>query len=388
MKNKTKYLVIYHNEDADGLVSASIIFNNLIGFNTNNTNDIIKSNITNISNFLNCNIDIKQYNDDNVTVDLFGTYYSQLSTILNTYNINEFVDILYKKYDQIIMTDISFNETNVMKSLFNKFGINFTWFDHHAPIIKASISEDFNCIPGIRDIRTSAIGLTYSYFEYKDNNVLETFEDKIQNYMPIMLCQLAGYDSYNWEFHNQSFDSCYIMTRGFEYETNLDIIKCIIFIRDYFMNLYGYEENDVKDKIDNYYNKGKDIIEYEDNFWANMIKTSGDSSFVIDGKNGPERKTMVLFMSGKTRSIYFKSLIGTDIKNVAVFKKIPNVDIKDRKAKVWNISVYNVNIEDDKVFHVGNYLKKTYKTAGGHAGAGGSTVSNYQFNKIMKTHKI
>lgn len=382
------YLLIYHNEDADGLVSASIIFNNLIGAleSTTISNEYIKTHITDIDNFLNCNINIKQYKDNNITIDVFGTAYNELNNIINKYSITEFVNILFEKYDNIIMTDISFNETKVMKRLFNKFNNNFIWFDHHAPIIKQSIKDNFNCIPGIRDTRTSAIGLVYSFFEY-NNNVLEHFEDKIQKYMPPFLQQLAGYDSYNWNFHNQPFDMCYTMTRGFEYCTKLNIINCILFIKDFFNNMYGYENNDIQGTLNNYYNKGKDIIEYENNFWSDIIKRDGDDTFVLDGKYGPERKTIVLFMYGKTRSIYFKSLIGTDIKNAVVFKRIPKVDISNRKAKVWNVSLYNINVEDDKLFHVGEYAKKKYK-GGGHAGSAGFNLTNSQFNKIMKTHKI
>ena len=89
-------------------------------------------------------------------------------------------------------------------------------------------------------------------------------------------------------------------------------------------------------------------------------------------------------MQGKTCSTFFKSLIDTDIRNVAVFKRVPN----PQSDKTWNVSVYNVRREDDEVFHVGNYLKKRYKFAGGHAGAAGFVVTNTQFNKIFKTHKL
>ena len=89
-------------------------------------------------------------------------------------------------------------------------------------------------------------------------------------------------------------------------------------------------------------------------------------------------------MQGKTCSTYFKSLINTDIKNAVVFKRVQNT--KDNK--VWTASVYNIRREDDEEFNVGMYLKKRYKYAGGHRGAGGFSITNAQFNKIFKTHKI
>lgn len=354
---KKKYLIIYHKEDADGLVSAAIIFNYIL-------------------------YKLHNGDDNTIVIDTFGATYNELTAMINQYgaaNKGMIVDILYHQYDCIFMTDISFNESEVMKLLYNKFKDSFVWIDHHFPIIHTSYKEKFDNIPGKRDTRTSAIGLSYIYC-YGDD-MFKQLDEQIKE-IPVIFKQLAGYDSFNWEYHGCTFEECYNVNKGFEYLTKLDFdiilikVKNILSSRDNTSLLYNIKND--------YYDKGKEIAEYEDEHWNNIIKTSGDDTFVIDGKYGPERKTLVLVMQGKTCSTYFKSLINTDIKNVVVFKRVPN----PKDNKVWTASVYNIRREDDEEFNVGMYLKKRYKYAGGHRGCGGFSATNTQFNKIFKTHKI
>lgn len=354
---KKRYLIIYHKEDADGLVSAAIIYNYIL-------------------------YKLHNGDDNTIVIDTFGATYNELTAMINQYgaaNKGMIVDILFHQYDCIFMTDISFNESEVMKLLYNKFKDSFVWIDHHFPIIHTSYKEKFDNIPGKRDTRTSAIGLSYIYC-YGDD-MFKQLDEQIKE-IPVIFKQLAGYDSFNWEYHGCTFEECYNVNKGFEYLTKLDFdiilikVKNILSSRDNTSLLYNIKND--------YYDKGKEIAEYEDEYWNNIIKTSGDDTFVIDGKYGPERKTLVLVMQGKTCSTYFKSLINTDIKNVVVFKRVPN----PKDNKVWTASVYNIRREDDEEFNVGMYLKKRYKYAGGHRGCGGFSTTNTQFNKIFKTHKI
>lgn len=354
---KKRYLIIYHKEDADGLVSAAIIYNYIL-------------------------YKLHNGDDNTIVIDTFGATYNELTAMINQYgaaNKGMIVDILFHQYDCIFMTDISFNESEVMKLLYNKFKDSFVWIDHHFPIIHTSYKEKFDNIPGKRDTRTSAIGLSYIYC-YGDD-MFKQLDEQIKE-IPVIFKQLAGYDSFNWEYHGCTFEECYNVNKGFEYLTKLDFdiilikVKNILSSRDNTSLLYNIKND--------YYDKGKEIAEYEDEYWNNIIKTSGDDTFVIDGKYGPERKTLVLVMQGKTCSTYFKSLINTDIKNVVVFKRVPN----PKDNKVWTASVYNIRREDDEEFNVGMYLKKRYKYAGGHRGCGGFSATNTQFNKIFKTHKI
>lgn len=354
---KKRYLIIYHKEDADGLVSAAIIYNYIL-------------------------YKLHNGDDNTIVIDTFGATYNELTAMINQYgaaNKGMIVDILYHQYDCIFMTDISFNESEVMKLLYNKFKDSFVWIDHHFPVIHTSYKEKFDNIPGKRDTRTSAIGLSYIYC-YGDD-MFKQLDEQIKE-IPVIFKQLAGYDSFNCEYHGCTFEECYNVNKGFEYLTKLDFdiilikVKNILSSRDNISLLYNIKND--------YYDKGKEIAEYEDEYWNNIIKISGDDTFVIDGKYGPERKTLVLVMQGKTCSTYFKSLINTDIKNVVVFKRVPN----PKDNKVWTASVYNIRREDDEEFNVGMYLKKRYKYAGGHRGCGGFSATNTQFNKIFKTHKI
>lgn len=359
---KKKYLIIYHKEDADGLVSAAIIYNYILNKLHNGA-------------------------EDTIVIDTMGTNYTDLTAMINQYGVANkgmMVDLLYHQYDCIFMTDISFNESEVMKLLYNKFKDSFVWIDHHFPIIQSSIKEGFDAIPGKRDKRTSAIGLSYIYCY--GNDMFKTLEDQLKE-IPVLFKQLAGYDSFNWEYHGCTFEECYNVNKGFEYLTKLDLNVIIDKVK-YILSLNNKDDIDFNNQLymlkNSYYDKGKEISEYEDEYWKNIIKTSGDDTFTIDGKYGQERKTLVLVMQGKTCSTFFKSLIDTDIRNVAVFKRVPN----PQSDKTWNVSVYNVRREDDEEFHVGNYLKKRYKLGGGHAGASGASLSNAQFNKIFKTHKL
>ena len=125
------------------------------------------------------------------------------------------------------------------------------------------------------------------------------------------------------------------INKGFEYLTKLDLNVIIDKVK-YILSLNNKDDIDFNNQLymlkNSYYDKGKEITEYEDEYWKNIIQTSGDDTFTIDGKYGPERKTLVLVMQGKTCSTFFKSLIDTDIRNVAVFKRVPN----PQSDKTWN----------------------------------------------------
>ena len=69
-----KYLIIYHNEDNDGLFSMAIIYNYL-------------------------HHELKVPKDD---IRLFGTEYEKLKTVD--------LDEMISSFDTIIMTDVSFND--------------------------------------------------------------------------------------------------------------------------------------------------------------------------------------------------------------------------------------------------------------------------------------
>ena len=61
--------------------------------------------------------------------------------------------------------------------------------------------------------------------------------------------------------------------------------------------------------------------------------------------------------------------------------------LKYNPSGIWNVSLYNINGDYDKVFHCGKYLNQKYG-GGGHAGAAGADLSNEIFNRIMCTKTL
>ena len=88
MENK-KYLIIFHKEDNDGLFSMAIIYNYLT----------------------------HELNVDRKNIDLFGADYNDMGRICNDKGADKknTIDKFMEDYSNIIMTDISFNDANVMK---------------------------------------------------------------------------------------------------------------------------------------------------------------------------------------------------------------------------------------------------------------------------------
>lgn len=102
------------------------------------------------------------------------------------------------EYDQIIMCDISFPK-EVMEALFDKFGSNLIWIDHHVSAIKENGTLD-GCIDvstkinGLRRTDFAACELTWQYFF---SNKIDKFGiSEEQNPMPEVIRLLGLYDSF------------------------------------------------------------------------------------------------------------------------------------------------------------------------------------------------
>lgn len=407
-QTNNKTLVIYHKEDADGLVSAAIVYCYLNGLTTDKIIAGYDHNymIDDIVDDINDKVAEQINNNINTDFKFIGTTYAELSDmLLKNGGTSKLVKHWHEDYNRIIMVDISFNETDVMYSLYKEYGTNFYWFDHHKPIINASYNDKkpFYNIQGFRDTNTSTLMLVYHYFY----GIIKL--DSLQQSMEganILLRALAGYDSWQPEKHNlkveNEFNYAMTITRGFEYMTKLSLPLVVFYIsyaiaEDLSKQLHYYNENinfndkafSVKvGKFYTYYNTEncitiKEIIKYgeiiinnNNILWENAVKQFGDRTFNINGE-----ETCVLFMQTGCNSTVFSFLKSSNTKHVAVFKRIPTANSK----KQWNISLYNVN--DDDNLNIGKYLKDKYN-GGGHCGAGGCTISQSQFNKIMVSHEI
>lgn len=403
-QTNNKTLVLYHKEDADGLVSAAIVFCYLNGL----TSDKIIAGYEHKYMIDDIVDDINNKVIENTITDteFVGTTYAELSDmLLKEGGTNKLVKHWSEKYNRIIMVDISFNEIDVMYYLYKEYGINFYWFDHHKPIINASYNDKkpFYNIQGLRDTNTSALMLVYHYFY--GSIKLDSLQQSMEN-ANILLRALAGYDSWQPEKHNlkieDEFNYAMSITRGFEYMTKLSLKLVVFYIsyaiaEDLSKQLSYYNENInfndkafyvTVDRFYTYYNTencntineiikyGEIIIKNNNILWENAVKQFGDRTFKINNE-----ETCVLFMQTGCNATVFSFLKPSNTKHVAVFKRIPTANNK----KQWNISLYNVN--DDDNLNIGKYLKDKYN-GGGHPGAGGCTISQSQFNKIMTSHEI
>lgn len=327
-----KILIWYHNEDNDGLFSAAICYSYIVHELKISKDNIVLQGMT-------YNLFKEQYPD-----------YESLEVLKNTYS-------------QIMLTDVSFNDVKQMKALKSLFGIKFTWFDHHKPIIDASIKDKFDDVPGWRDTSRSAILNAYRY-------LYDPLDEKYQTHTePFLLRILSAYDSWSYEREKIKFEKARNVNKGVTTHFNLDIEKVIPFVESL---LYG--GIDEKKHIAKFEKLGKQLNAYDDMLAANQLKEYGDFEWHVNG-----RKAVMIMFQGPSGSQMFKTLQGTEIKNGIVLKYLPNGK--------WNISLYNVDRAGDTEIHCGNYLKENYG-GGGHAGAAGAVINATQFTKIMKNKAI
>ena len=324
-----KTLLIYHNEDNDGVCSAAIMLYYLV-------NEMLY-------------IDKKD-------VELFGVNYNMLAALPDTW-----FDEIAEKYGRVIMTDISFNDPNRMLKLKELFGSNFVWVDHHAPIIKESYRLEFDDVNGLRDTKHSAIVNMWRYLY----DPLKT--EKI----PLLFQYLSGWDSFSWEQYDMSFNDVRYVNKAYTKESQLNVDF-------YYNNMSKYLVNNrvhlaVFKEISDMYRIGKRMCDKEDQYYKEMIDNVGDKEWIVDGN----RKTVMIVLYGGSSSLMFQSLQDTEYKNGLVFRRYA-----DGK---WSISLYNINVED--TFDCGAYLKEHYN-GGGHKGAAGACITEEQFVNILKTKSL
>ena len=334
-----KYLLIYHKDDNDGLISGALI-NKWLKFT---------------------------YKED-ADITLCPSTYSELSELWES---GEVANSWNNEYDYIIMTDLSFNEVSAMKYLKNTFKNHFIWIDHHAPAIKASVKEGYGGLEGYRDTNQSAILNVYRYF-YDPLNITRE-----NGTLPNVLRVLSAYDSFSYEREGYTLEYVEAVNLGANstYELNFD--KCTQMLNE--ILYYDYTEYVWKASINNDYilsnleKCGKIIQQYERQKNKKIIADYGDGDWFIENTN---RKCIVLFMQGQTSLIMFDS-VKHIYSNAAVFKRTA--------TGYWTMSLYNTNTNDN--FHCGEYLKEKYK-GGGHSGAAGCTLSESKFLKMLKNKRI
>ena len=344
MENK-KYLILYHKEDNDGLFSMAIIYNYLI----------------------------HELHVDKKNIDLFGADYNDMVRICIDKGDGKknIIEKFMEDYTNIIMTDISFNDSKVMKKLYKKFGNNFCWIDHHAPIIKESFVQKFDSCSGLRDTHRSAILNAYKYF-------YDVFDEQYnaKNKQIELFRILSAWDSFSFEREGYELDYIRNVNEGVNIEYNLkvdDIINLVEWI------IYGKDESfdehcqKITDLIEQLYLNGKKFNTIQDNRYKKLCAEWGEPYKL----NAEGRNALALFMQEQSSSMIFTS-VKDKFTNGIVFKH--------KKDGTWTVSLYNTN-NDDHSFHCGEYLKKNYG-GGGHEGAAGAQITESQFIKILKTKTL
>ena len=329
-----KFLIIYHKEDNDGLFSMAIIFNYLV-----NDMHIKPENIHRLG---------ADYKDMNIISTVRKSGKTELDRILD-------------KYQHIIMTDISFNDFSAIKKIYKKLGHEFVWIDHHAPIIKQSVREKMDKIPGVRDTNRSAILNAYKYtydpFDEQYNNKDEKIE---------LFRILSAFDSWTYEREGYTKDYVFSVNTAVINRFQLQPEKIIQFV-----NLVLQSDNQ-KDIISKFSESGK---EFNDNYYNINHKIVEDYAEIWNLKY-VDKTALVIFQSGQTSSMWFEPFAD---------KADCGLVFKHLNDGSWGVSLYNTS--DDSDFHCGNYLKEHYG-GGGHAGAAGCQLSQDQFIDILKNKTL
>ena len=338
MENNNKYLIIYHSEDNDGCCSSAIIKYYLV-------NELCAQ-------------------EKNIT--LFGANYAILSNVANNgfYYIDKYgCEINLFDFDYLIMTDVSFNDFEMMKVIYDQYGFNFIWIDHHAPIINESIKQKYDIlINGVRDPHRSALLNAYKY-------CYDPFDTEYLNgNAPYILRILSAWDSFTFEQEEIDFEFARRVNMGF---TSWFQLKPKIWYEE-MKNLLSNKENIYKPYLNRTFNDGSLEADSYDERNEKIIKNFGMSGFSVNG-----RPAMLLFMSEGTSSLIFKSVSDT-YKNGICAKTSPTGNII--------ISLYNTD-RNDHSFHCGTYLHDNYG-GGGHEGAAGCTITIEQFTKILTTKTL
>ena len=329
-------LIIYHFEDNDGVCSCALIKNELV-------------------------------NSGEKEIDLLGSNYASLDKLMQDNDFDEY----FGKYDRVYMTDVSFNDWTYMKKLHDKFGENFIWFDHHAPIIADSHKYGFDDAPGYRDTTMSAILCVYHYY---------AGEEYDWDTAPTLLRLLSAWDCWSWVREGIGEEFIRAFNAGVTAISELSVNYFFDNIGAFLMpgsqsKWYHYPtdgEPYVRNFIEKFLVTGTDIIRRQDRAAEVLVLDYGEQGWKVDG----EENAVMIVTSGPTNSQMFK----------CVKDKLEHgICFKHTKEGKWLVSLYNTR--NDITFDCGAYLRKKYG-GGGHVGAAGCTLDNEQFYKVIKEKSL
>lgn len=311
-----KYLIVYHQEDNDGVLSAAIAADYLL-----NEKEI-----------------------DRKEIDFYPANYNKLSEQFKT---KKSVREYFGTYDNVIFTDISFNDPAMMEEVNDV--THLIWVDHHKPIIDEMNKRNFDEVHGVRDWSKSAILNMWQYLYDPFNTVY------LDGNAPILLRYLSAWDSFSYEREGLTLEQCMIINEAVNFEFQLNLEK---FIEN--IGLFLETENEYDGSFIILYEEGEKIVRQKEESDRRFVEKCGEDGWSV----GNSRTAIACVSSGQTSSVMFKS-VADKYQNAIVFKREANGN--------WVISLYN--IKEDHSFHCGKYLKENYG-GGGHEGAAGCTIKD------------
>ena len=354
-----KVLVIYHREDNDGACSAGIIgaflkHFPLIGGSVIPPNEI----------------------------EFYGVNYADLSrdweafTDWTEHEAGSRTPKMAKwhKYEHIFMVDISFNSPKAMLHMKQQFQDRFTWCDHHAPIIRASETEGFSDVPGLRTTVQSALINTWEWLsgQVEAHGGIVPLPSK-------WLRELSDYDSWAWstkpEYETpEAQEQLFSLNTGITRRSDLDP-KWFMEWTSHILDGHLPVHERIAEESRSF---GNVVYRLDIERVARAISSNGDTKWVVALAGGEERRACALVTTDRINSRSFAGFKGTDIVHGIDFNYHANTDSV-------TMSLYNVNDDDD--FDCGAFLKARYQ-GGGHKGAAGCTLTREQFAKIFMDRKI
>ena len=352
-----KVLVIYHKEDNDGACSAGIVQAWLTRF------PVINNTVYKPEDF-----------------EFYGVNYADLSADwdeLQEWTRNPFGKApkmsKWDKFEVVFMVDISFNSIEAMNHMYEQFGQNFHWCDHHHPIIQASLRQPVCDANGLRRTDQSALLNTWDYLA--DHWGVKNQSRRIapSDY----LVMLSDYDSWSYkskpEYNSQEAqDELLSFNTGVTRKSNLKPKWFSVWVGA-LLDKEGLH-NAMADEALEY---GRIVYQLDNERTERAIKSHGDTEWRVRTMDG-DRKACAIITTDRFNSLSFKMFQGTDIVHGLVFK----VDANNNKIVM---SMYNVNENDE--FDCGAWLKENY-AGGGHKGAAGCTLSRDQFIEMFRSKLI
>lgn len=337
LMNNNRYLIVYHQEDNDGIISGAMFYDYIL------------------------NRHAEPAKKENIVLAP-STY----ATINKNLKLDEGDDYI-NSFDVVVFTDISMNDVKKFKSILKNENFGTIWVDHHKPIIDVvSMDKTFDDVHGIRDTKHSAL---YNMFVYLYGK---------EKYMPQIYKILSAWDSWSYEAEGISKEFADIINKAITAKLELNFEKAVEFVKE--------QEKDPLDKkhkiFDQYWYEGKAIVSYLNTCNNEMIRTYGDfgwrvgSNSSLNNDKHNKANAIALFTQGQTNSLMFEQY-KDKYEHGIVFKKLPNY--------TYAISLYNLN--DDSEFDCGAYLKEKYN-GGGHKGAAGCTVPVEVVDEMLITKTI